>query len=629
LLAGFRFYNEAAKMPETYQYLRVRMQIEHQRFLDFGTEAGILYTDGVLCESLQVNRSLLLAVLAEIKRLLETYAEVKGRYEEFIVKGDANRKDTGHHETLLTELPWSPGVGSTKGAKDVLEQRGKARLQSVRAIGRSIAQTGRTIRTIALEPKRLVWVAVDKESFESLVLKVEDLNSFLVNLLDRSQIRRLKDIVGTTYLEVLQVRNDIESLKSLVKALESADERQEDVQARIFPIVPGPLTAAFYREVAAHRKEKLYLRQLAEIKIQHNEMQQRSSDTLSSSKRSVFTGTRLEMDKIRLDVNVSELYHMPHRTTAEYQDADIWIEWRDTPEHGLCQSNVRARNRIGLLTDFLRFEKPDSFRAPPCLGFVEATGNDNQIQFGVVFEKPKDTPGELQTLRDLIEQYQKPSLDSRMLLCAVLARCVHSFHAVNWLHKGLRADNVIFFPPSAVRLSLDAPYVSGFELSRPSIIEAMTEKPVFDPLQDIYRHPDAQSSQTDGNYCKSYDIYSLGILFTEIATWKHIEDIVGLDGLKKANPSALKNIQSILLQSSTHVRATPRLDTRSCLQQVASECGDSYRLIVERCLTARSIEEPRYTGESESSTAVRLQTIMEEDIVKVLEHMSQALHGLA
>ena len=49
--------------------------MEQQRFLNFGLEAGVLYTDGVLCETLRINRSLLLAVLAEIKTLFEHYAK--------------------------------------------------------------------------------------------------------------------------------------------------------------------------------------------------------------------------------------------------------------------------------------------------------------------------------------------------------------------------------------------------------------------------------------------------------------------------------------------------------------------------------------------------------------------------
>jgi hypothetical protein len=40
-LVGFKFYSEATNMPETYRYLRVRSQIEQQRFLNFALEAGI------------------------------------------------------------------------------------------------------------------------------------------------------------------------------------------------------------------------------------------------------------------------------------------------------------------------------------------------------------------------------------------------------------------------------------------------------------------------------------------------------------------------------------------------------------------------------------------------------------
>jgi hypothetical protein len=65
--------------------------------------------------------------------------------------------------------------------------------------------------------------------------------------------------------------------------------------------------------------------------------------------------------------------------------------------------------------------------------------------------------------------------------------------------------------------SLNEPFLSGFELSRPSIMDQLTEKPGFDPLKDIYRHPNAQSSQADGKYHKPYDIYGLGVLMIEVA----------------------------------------------------------------------------------------------------------------
>lgn len=117
----------------------------------------------------------------------------------------------------------------------------------------------------------------------------------------------------------------------------------------------------------------------------------------------------------------------------------------------------------------------------------------------------------------------------------------------------------------------------------------MAEKPRFDPSKDIYRHPNTQSSQTDGNYRKSYDIYSLGILIIEIALWMRIEDIVGFENISKVKPSALQAMQSWLLgrpQIGTAPSPPTSLDAEPCLQQVASACGDTFRNVVEHCLEA-------------------------------------------
>lgn len=55
---AYRYYGEAVNMGEEYGYLRLRLQIEQQRFLNFGLEAGILYDDCTICTNLQVHRSL-------------------------------------------------------------------------------------------------------------------------------------------------------------------------------------------------------------------------------------------------------------------------------------------------------------------------------------------------------------------------------------------------------------------------------------------------------------------------------------------------------------------------------------------------------------------------------------------
>jgi hypothetical protein len=89
--------------------------------------------------------------------------------------------------------------------------------------------------------------------------------------------------------------------------------------------------------------------------------------------------------------------------------------------------------RIGLLTDLLRSAKPGGFRAARCLGYIKILHTDDATRFGIVFEEPLIHSAEFKiaTLRDLLERQPHPSLSARLVLYAVLARCVHSFHAVN------------------------------------------------------------------------------------------------------------------------------------------------------------------------------------------------------
>jgi hypothetical protein len=85
-------------------------------------------------------------VLAEIKVFFKRYAIINGKYEEVMAQVGDRGKDSKEPETTLMKL-LCPLL------------------------------TGRNLRTIIREPKRLVWVAVNKEALESLVLKIEDLNS--------------------------------------------------------------------------------------------------------------------------------------------------------------------------------------------------------------------------------------------------------------------------------------------------------------------------------------------------------------------------------------------------------------------------------------------------------------------
>ncbi|KAF7512121.1 hypothetical protein GJ744_002283 [Endocarpon pusillum] len=116
--------------------------------------------------------------------------------------------------------------------------------------------------------------------------------------------------------------------------------------------------------------------------------------------------------------------------------------------------------------------KLPEFNAPQCLGYFfdnsadddDDDGDDDEAdsggggRYGFVYDKPPKTPPEAApvSLLELIQRSQResappPSLTKRIALAHTLARSLMYFHSVNWLHKGLRSDNIIFFAPPLTR----------------------------------------------------------------------------------------------------------------------------------------------------------------------------------
>lgn len=593
-------------MPNEYRHCKIRLQMEQQRFLNFGLEAGVLYTDGVLCETLRINRSLLLAVLAEIKTLFEHYAKINGKYVDHTDSAAIGRDDQVEPETDLVTMLFLPRDDSSF----VLNRGKNQRSKKVRNIVKGIVQTGRHLRTIALEPKRLVWATVDQSSFESLIAKLGNFNSFLIALLDSTRIERLQLTMDTSYNEILQIRDDLNSLTGLVKALSNeTDERDKSLDA--LTLNDNLLGNSFLQETEVQRKKKRYLKKLTEVKIQYKHIHdQMDTESVISDRK--------PLDLSRFNFNSQD----PHKEFPEshilatYESRSVWIEWSSysSNQPNTDKVNSMPEDRIRLLVDLLCDEMPAAFRSPYCLGYVTSNRQDDTTWFGIVFEKPSDDVStQVVTLQKLFQYLPVPSLSARLSLCAAVAECIYTFHTVNWLHKGLRSEKIVFFSQQSSEPDLEVPYVLGYELSRPNILDELTEKPRFNAREDIYRHPFAQSSHSTGNYHKSYDIYSLGILLIEIASWKPIHEFLGLTDLASAKPSVLLNVQRQLLEDG------------NSLHRMSSTLGNAYMEIVELCLRADEVERPTYDGESRTSITIRLQRTLEQDIVRKLGDMARVM----
>lgn len=641
LYIGYKYYCEAVNMPEECRYLRVRLQMEQQRFLNWGIEAGLLYDDGVLCATLQVNSMLLQDILFLIKSSMEKFAAVNGKYVKQLPMNQPNWEDEKEATTEIATMFDLP-VQSLQPAPARFPSGAQSRGRNVlHRLGKAAVDGGRNLRDITFEPKRLVWATVDKEKLEKLVDKLTELNTFLSSLMDGSQIKRLQEAYAAGNRELLQLQNDVKSLQSLVRALSTSKTEGTEMQlSNALSYQNIGLKSTFLREKNYQEKEKQDLKRLAELKIQSTRIEQMSAYNVADASAGA-PDLKLSYSSMTAIKQGGKQDESDGREGMIWRGSNVWIEWIPSSSSELLgPQNVDAHleERLAMLAALLRDKKPPSFRAPPCLGYVTREDSEGDAEFGFVFKKPDEFGDSFARLdvKRLLKSRPKPSLSARVALAALVADCLSSFHSVNWLHKGLRSQNILLFQSQKGSPDFGKPYVSGFDLSRPMQHGQMTVKPQFDPAFDIYRHPNAQSSQTDGSYMKSYDIYSLGIILIEIAHWKPIGEILGIEDLTRTKPPALRTVRDTLLalapspnlETTARADGTPRKEGEvDYLGRLSAKAGDAYRDIVEICLTAASVEAPTYKGEPSSKIAVRLQHMYEEEVVRRLKSMTAAMAG--
>lgn len=86
-----------------------------------------------------------------------------------------------------------------------------------------------------------------------------------------------------------------------------------------------------------------------------------------------------------------------------------------------------------------------------------------------------------------------PSLTERIALAHRISVSVLYLHAVNWLHKGLRSDSIVFFPAAgSTTTEICHPVLSGFEYSRPDKEGETTTGGNLNNWWELYVHPDYQ-----------------------------------------------------------------------------------------------------------------------------------------
>lgn len=175
----------------------------------------------------------------------------------------------------------------------------------------------------------------------------------------------------------------------------------------------------------------------------------------------------------------------------------------------------------------------------------------NRQAYGMMYEIPKrlivgdNLPLPL-NLAEVIgktsSRSKRPALGEVFNLAHTLAVSVLSFHKAGWLHKGICAYNVIFFPhtPDSPGASLSTVRLIGFNYSRESDEGVTTVGPREDRHIWEYQHPEYRKVDGKIRFREDFDYYGLGLVLLELGRWKVLRDMTKAKNRLTLSPQDLK-----------------------------------------------------------------------------------------
>ncbi|KAB5557952.1 prion-inhibition and propagation-domain-containing protein [Coniochaeta sp. 2T2.1] len=611
-IQGIQLLITARNFPEDCQYLNLRLRMEQQRLFAWSETSGLLDLDlknekKVLeSNTFVLHRQTILDLLVQVQCLFREFEDKQKRYHNL---------QTATERDDVLETP----------EKDALEAKIPLTARRRDFIKRAML----TLRQSSKEATtRLRWVSFDKVAFETLLSRFATLNDSMTDILDARMQVEIHHTVQDTNRGVLQLHHKIADLGRLVMAL----------NVKLEATVPASVSPISMAQKAANASGLQLLSQLAKFKA-FNESMESEKKSLWDDATAMCLGLgspnaqkdlALDRSMIELDPSADNgdlprceaLLKLPNGGKKR-----VWIEWkeyeRQKPDDPSPPKDViieRVRKLAALLN---HSPKPEAFRTPHCLGFFDKASQrldgdqeEDALDFrlGLVFERPSDSDIDASlppvSLRELLGSERKPRVTERVRLALAISNCLLYLHAVNWLHKGLRSHNIVFFRATEGHIDYSKPYLSGFDFSRPARPDEMTDIPGDDAEFDLYRHPRAQSTNPGerARFKKSFDIYSLGVLLVEIAHWDTIDHIMRINiSVARSRPSIALRLKSGLLIADT-------------MEAIGAAMGEVYEKATRICISggqALGLEDK--DDETDGAVAARLSMAFDENVVKELD----------
>ncbi|KAI3399378.1 hypothetical protein diail_7105 [Diaporthe ilicicola] len=648
-IAGIQLLITAVNFPEDCRYLNLRLRMEQQRLFAWSETSGLADLNTADGEAkLQASNTFVL----HRQTVLDLLVQVQCLFDEF--RCHAERNDRLRTFPLEHGNGQARGGGGTAAEADPETDAAAANFPLPPRRRDFIRKAMRVLREKSSGAAlRLRWLSFDMASFETLLARFAALNDGMTGILDAGLQREIHHSVQDTNRGVLQLHRRMSDLSRLVMAL--------NVRLEMTGAMGGGMISPV--QDGRNKSDLEHLSQLAKFKAFNESMEGRDSvpwdaaeaKSLELVKPNEQTDLQIDRSLVILDPSAENsdaprciaLLKLPDGTTR-----NCWVEWKDyerqmpgvasPPKEIIIE---RVRKLAALLN---HSPKPKEFRTPRCLGFFdmapppsqktktekirgvsgeeereEEEGDILNCRLGLIFERSQDPSlhptNPPVSLHDLLSSSPRPSVTQRIRLAHAISHSLFYLHAVNWLHKGLRSANILFLRTTSGAIDHGAPMLSGFDFSRPARPGEMTEVPPARAHDDLYRHPRAQSSVAgsadgDGDGARarsrrSFDIYSLGVLLVEIAHWRTVDHVLGIEAGETGgviSPRTALGVRARLLQDGV-------------LAEVGACMGEMFEGATRRCV-AGGQELGLEEGDDEASDAVAARLLMRfwADVVKVL-----------
>ena len=577
-------------MPVDCAFQRTLLQWQYHRFLAWKQTLGLDDDEDEeqISARLGVSPLLLVATLSEIRTLMERFAELNGRYVELRPEDVSEEKEEFDGMALDDEIA-TISLSYERPVVNRPHTRGTNRVRRIASSAKNVAK----------RPRKLIWAGLEAKDFEKHLLRLRDLNDNLYGMMNDKKMQVLQDTTQKIYLGTLQLHQSFARLENLtLAAIMQAGAHPSKLDLHI-----------------TQRQHQASFVALAEFKREKRSIEDgsRNIERPATVARPLLEADSTYLNRIRMDGS----YSHKDGTTRH-----IWVEWKrytlDRIKADINSEVIHPAtvNCIEELVSILSIKKPTEFCTAHCLGYFDDRGinRDNPERFGLVFEKPlyAQSLDQAVSLRQLLDSEQKPSLTVRVELALTVTSCLLYIHAVNWLHKAVRSDNILYFRKNGVWDFAD-PTISGFDYARPARSGQETSGSDDILEWEIYRHPSYQGDNPNRPKAKkTFDVYSMGIVLLEIARWQSIEKIMNIQSLGKASLTITMDIQSRLLMTEPWH-----------MQTLKADMGQRYHDVVKRCIQGAAgfgIDEK--DEETSPVTGVKLQQRYMDDVVGVLRNIT-------